>query len=254
MTSYTSNGEKNDGIQKSLDDTLKHQDLRNLSFDLVELNIDELIKNETIKTLPIFKTFSAMISVGISIHDRLFLKKIVTFLFGINEISENDRASFIDKLDNSKKYRLKVAEKILYIIEKCDDSENSETISRLFKALVQKEINYEEFLALSSILVSMSGASISRFLNIYVPSPYPISISLVTEYLGTNLFYIKQDDIHVNVGPSLYDSETNASVKGSMAYAVATTLAHKLFSIFKTDEDEENMIRKVKYYVKQDLK
>ena len=46
----------------------------------------------------------------------------------MNSISADECEKVISEIDNSKKYRIKLGEKLLYIIDKCDDHEKSEII------------------------------------------------------------------------------------------------------------------------------
>jgi hypothetical protein len=70
--------------------------------------------------------FGTVIGLGktaMGIKESLFLKKIIYFISELENISATKRHEMFEKIDNSRKFRTKVGEKLLYIIDKCDDHE-----------------------------------------------------------------------------------------------------------------------------------
>lgn len=166
-------------------------------IDVAEYSIDEVFNNEIIKQIPIVKTVIGTIQTGASIHDRLFLKKIVAFLVGINHISEKQRKKVVDKIDSSKRYRMKVGEKLLYIIDKCDDYTNAENVARLFSAMVNGDISYEQYLEASRIVSKISTDELNVFIESHHDSPslYYEAIDL----LHTGLVFVDTEKPEVEI-------------------------------------------------------
>ena len=71
----------------------------------------------------------------------------------------------IDKIDKSGKFRTKVGEKLLYIIDRCDDHEKSQVIARLFSAFLIDTICYDEFLRASHIVDSVMNDDLKWFIE-----------------------------------------------------------------------------------------
>ncbi len=141
-----------DKLSNSLEHTLKDCDLQNVTTGLAEVFTDTLIKDGITKDIPIIGTVIGLGKAGIGIKEILFLKKLIYFISELKSISATKRNEMINKIDNSGKFRTKVGEKLLYIIDKCDDHEKSQIIAILFSAFLTKKINYAEFLRASHIV------------------------------------------------------------------------------------------------------
>jgi hypothetical protein len=72
----------------------------------------------------------------------------------------------VNKIDNSKKYKIKVGEKILLIIERCNDYENSQYVAKLFSAYIMGKINYADFLRGANIIQSVEINDFKDFLKL----------------------------------------------------------------------------------------
>jgi len=124
-------------LAKSLDKTIKHTDLQNVTVDLSEVLIDSLIDDGIAKDIPIIGTIVGLGKATLGIRDSLFLKKVIYFISEIKNIPANTRNQMIDKIDSSKEYKIKVGEKLLYIIDKCEDHQKSSIIARLFVGFIK---------------------------------------------------------------------------------------------------------------------
>src|SRR5882757_4297819 len=108
-------------IQEAFDTTLKDTNLHGVAIDFSEITIDSLLKDDLLKEIPIVKTLVSFAKLGVNIRDRLFLKKIISFMIELKDKSPSERSIMINKIDDSKEYRVKVGEKLLYIIDSCHD-------------------------------------------------------------------------------------------------------------------------------------
>ena len=141
-----------DNLSKSLEHTLKNSDLQNITIGLAEVFTDSLMKDGIAKDIPIIGTVIGLGKASIGIKEILFLKKIIYFISELKNISITKRYEMIDKIDTSGKFRTRVGEKLLYIIDKCEDHEKSQLIAILFSAFLSEKISYEEFLRASHIV------------------------------------------------------------------------------------------------------
>lgn len=184
-------------IQESFDQSLIDDNLKNITTDFTEVAIDKLLDNNLIKDIPIISTFFNIISLGVNIHDKLFLKKILSFLYGIKDINLDDRKRIIKEIDESKKYRIKVGEKLLYIIDNCNDFESSEKIAEVFKYFIEQKITYNEFLKVANILEGLSSADFNWFIK--ERKNYYFDLSDVGDLISSGLFELYYDQIDVQV-------------------------------------------------------
>ena len=229
----------NEDIQHALESSIVGPLVEDGLMDVAEYSIDEVFNNEIIKQIPIVKTVIGVIQTGINIHDRLFLKKIVAFLVGINHISEKQRKKVIDKINSSKKYRMKVGEKLLYIIDKCDDYINAENIAKLFSAMVKGDISYEQYLEASRIISRISMNELKLFMKSYDSSS--LSYEAIN-LLHTGLVFVDTEKPEVEVvkhEPTDWDDPQeyyDAEVHGGESSVRSTKSGDVIFKVFGNED------------------
>src|SRR5665647_98468 len=108
-------------LGKSLTDTLNTSDLQNVTNELLETNIDSLLKNGVLKDIPIINSIVGIYKLGVSIKDIIFMKKLIRFLSEINDTSIQERQKVIAKMEKDDKYGRKVGETILTLLDRLDD-------------------------------------------------------------------------------------------------------------------------------------
>ena len=183
-------------IQSALNKTLKQSRVSDILADMAELPIDSLIANETLKQIPVVKSFLALVETGANIHDKLFLKKILVFLCNIDDVSVTSREKMISKIDQSDKYRISVGEKVLYVIDACADHESASRASRLFRAFLLGKISYEDFISAAGIIARLSNGELELFLNSY--EVYSMD-DRAKELSHTGLVYFHVEDVEVDL-------------------------------------------------------
>ncbi|NJB84208.1 hypothetical protein [Wenyingzhuangia aestuarii] len=153
-------------ISNSFNETLKDSDLQNIGGNLSELILDSVLEDGVLKDIPIVSSIVGLTNIGIKISDRVLLNKIISFLFELKNIPSEKREEMINKIDNSKKHKIKVGEKLLLIIDKCNDYENSQYTAKLFSSYLAEKINYEDFLRGANIIQSVEINDFKNFLNL----------------------------------------------------------------------------------------
>ncbi|MCC9166539.1 hypothetical protein [Pontibacter harenae] len=98
-----------------------------------------------------------------NLRDKIFTKKFIKFLqaFESQDIDETKREEFRNKIQDDKKYRIKVTETL---IEYIDDFKNENKIiiySNLFSAYINGSFNWEYFLQLSDCLEKVDIPNLS---------------------------------------------------------------------------------------------
>ena len=203
-------------IQASFDSSLTSSLLLDASVDITEASIDQLLDNEIIKQVPIVKTIAGFVQMGINIQDRLFLKKILSFLQNIEGIPEKERKKIVNDIDDSGKHRVKVGEKLLYILDSCDDHIHAENVAKLFSAMLQGKISYPEYTDAAQIIARISQSELDLFLashNGYFFNDDAISL------VHTGLVYTEVEQVEVEIEkhepvdhddpPEYYDATTH---------------------------------------------
>ncbi|MBI2474184.1 MAG: hypothetical protein HYV68_00615 [Candidatus Taylorbacteria bacterium] len=93
-----------------------------LGTDYAELALDEFFDDGLLKEVPVVKTLVALVKTGIAIKERFFIKKFLVFLkeFHLDGEDKEELKEFKKKFDEDKKYREKITEQILVIVEQLD--------------------------------------------------------------------------------------------------------------------------------------
>jgi len=184
-------------IQNSFDATLKDSNLENLGIDISELAIDSILEDGLLKEVPIVGTIVNFTKFSANVHDRLFLKKILTFLNNLKDVPMRKRSELIENINRSKKYRIKLGEKLLYIIDSCEDYEISELIGFLFKAFTEGRITYDEFLKSASILKNLHISDFNWFIQ--QGEDHRFQLDDVGDLISSGLFELSYEQLDVRV-------------------------------------------------------
>ena len=119
--------------------------------ELLELGIDELADNEAVTKLPVVGSFVAFGKGVLAVRDWLFVRNILAFLRGLNNVSEDKRQDWLLKLEDAS-FKKRVGEDLLGILNKMNSSRKSEVTGRIFAAYLREEIDYDTFVRLSEKL------------------------------------------------------------------------------------------------------
>ena len=224
-------------IQGSFDKTLRKSDLKDIAIDVSDASIDTFMKGGLLRELPIIRILVSLAQTGANIHDRLFLKKIASFLYGIKDVDTAERQAMIDEIDNSQKYRLKVGEKLLYLIDSCKDYESSELVSMLFSAYLQGTITYSDFVECAEITADMSIENIRNFIESYHAFMHVEDVGflmhtglMTLSYEGIDVNVEKEDDNDVLMDGGL---PYKAQVDGGELWANPTHAGEIIYKTFK---------------------
>ena len=174
-------------LSDSLEITLKEGELQNVTFDLAETIGDTFLNEGILKDIPIIGTIVGLTKSTLNIRDQLFLKKLIYFMSELSNVSKEDRFEQINKIESSESYKEKVGEKLLYIIEKCEDHEKAKLVGKLFNSYLKGKITYSEFLRCSNSIQNLFISDIRYFLNY---SQETIQIDIASQYIFVGLMKI----------------------------------------------------------------
>lgn len=175
----------------SLEKTLKDSDLQSVTVGLAEVFLDNLIDEGIVNDIPIIGTVVGLGKVTLGIKERLFLKKIIYFISELRSIPPNKRKQMVDKIDSSGAFRTRVGEKLLYILDSCEDHEKAQIVARLFAAFITQELSYQEFLRSSSIIERTMLEDLNWFINYEYDD---FGIEEAGDLINTGLFSLAIED------------------------------------------------------------
>lgn len=127
---------KNDLMEPILSSTYE------VSKDLLEIGIDSLLEDGTMKEIPIVGTVVGILNLGKNITNAIFMKKLLNFIFNLNSISIEERKMFIDKCIKDDK---NFSEKMFEVIDKIDDIDKCKYFTKIFICYGKGYIDYKTF-------------------------------------------------------------------------------------------------------------
>lgn len=143
-----------DNIVNSFIDSIESPNINNLREISEEIVLDSILDNELIKEIPVFGLLSKLYNTGLHIREKIFAKKIYNFLYELRNISDEKRKKIYKKIDKNDKYRSRVGDTLIMILDKLNEYEKSSIIGKLFKTYINEEITYSTFIRLTQIVES----------------------------------------------------------------------------------------------------
>lgn len=131
---------------------IKDSNFHAIAKDSFEVVIDSFLKDGLLKDIPFMGGVSGFFNMHRSVQDQLFLKKIVTFLIHSEATTAEERIKVIQEIDDSKEHRIKVGEKLMYIINKFDDHIKAGIFGYLYKEFTLRKLKYDDLLRCALVL------------------------------------------------------------------------------------------------------
>jgi hypothetical protein len=182
-------------ITESLEAAIKDPSLQDSVAALSEVVLDAALESGTLREIPLVGSIIGLGRAAVAFRDRLFLNKLRYFLSEIESVSADERRQVIESINASQETEIKVGEKILYIVDRCEDRRKASLAGKLFKRMLEGLLDYADFMALSAILDRLSVAEVLEF----VDSTWETSsIEEFPYVVGTSLVTIWQETIEVS--------------------------------------------------------
>ncbi len=150
---------------EKLIEVIKEDEIHKISSELIETVIDSTLAEGILKDIPFVSTAFGIYNAVTSIQDKLFIKKLLAFLYKLKSVPKEQRVNQIIKIEDDTKYKTKVGEKLLFIINKCDDLDKSSMIGDLFKCYLENKISYDEFLTCVSCIERTPLPELMNFID-----------------------------------------------------------------------------------------
>lgn len=143
-------------INKSFSQTLINTTL-DLSPDLLEIPLDTITENDVLKEIPIIKTILSVYRIGVAYKERAFIKKILAFLiqFQNGTIDTARLSDFQCRFESDDRYRDKVMDFVLIMLDRVLSTSKAEILAKLFKAYVEGNYEWETYVDLCSCVDSL---------------------------------------------------------------------------------------------------
>ncbi|GAA0377272.1 hypothetical protein [Paenibacillus motobuensis] len=132
-----------------------------LTIDYSEVALDSVLSDNITSEIPIVKSIVSLGRLGISIKQLHFTKKVLCFLreFHSRNLTSNF-SEFKQKLITDHKFKYKVTEQIILIIDRLRTEQRSVLLAKLFLGHIQEKYDWETFCYFSECLDSMQPVDI----------------------------------------------------------------------------------------------
>jgi hypothetical protein len=122
-------------------ETLSSGEVQDLIKEYAEIGIDAALSDGPLKDIPVISTIIGLAKVGISISDRILIRKIIKFLGPLSDMSDKMRQEMIQKLETDAAYGRKVGEHLIEILDRLEAHRKPQMIASVFKAYAKGEID-----------------------------------------------------------------------------------------------------------------
>ena len=138
-----------DDFEKSL-----FNDSVDIIGDYLEIGIDSFIEKGILEEMPVVKSIVAVLKIGKNVHDRNLLRQTLTFIkeFNSGNISKDKLVEYKSTIESNPKKCEEELGRVLILLNNYIDTEKSIMLARLYKAYINKNINWNEFCEYSEII------------------------------------------------------------------------------------------------------
>jgi hypothetical protein len=123
-----------DTLGSSLVATLRSDEVVSIASDAAELGIDAALAEGLLRDVPVVSTLVSLAKVGLTVRDRLFVRKLLKFLCELKAIPSEERQRMVEKLEADPGYGRNAGEHLIEILDRLDAHRKPEMTARVFAA------------------------------------------------------------------------------------------------------------------------
>ena len=153
--------------ESSLLNLIAQSNLSDLTIDVGEAFFDQLLGNGLVRDIPVLGIIINLAKTGKDINNYLFVKKIFRFLTHIEEIPQNQREKFITDIKSNEQFKKRVGENLLLLLDRLDDMQKAEFLSKAFKAYIEGNINYSTYHSLGRAIDRVNLDNLVALVDFY---------------------------------------------------------------------------------------
>lgn len=144
---------------------IKSDTIEDVSIDL----LNDIVEFST--DVPVIGVVNKLLKLRNSIKDRLFIEKLQTFIYGTSGLDEIKRKKALKDIEEKMKSRS--GEQLLYMIDRMNNKQKIDYLSKLFVARVNDVIDTECFFRLFTILERIPYLDLEK-LKLYKSDYYDV--------------------------------------------------------------------------------
>lgn len=168
-----------DALPILIEQSISSEELQKISSNSIN-SLDDNLITSFLEEVPLFATSKKVINYLYERHERSFIRKFITYLWGIKDISFEQRTSFIS--DVAKNAEDSSGEFFLSIINRIDHLKKANILANISIAKINNQIDIEDFFRLCHVLERIPFIDL-KYLKDYV---IPCYRSCSTELLASS--------------------------------------------------------------------
>lgn len=129
---------------------------------LVDVGFNMKTALSILSEIPVLDKAIKAYGLGVSLHNDLFLKKIMGFLNGCGNITAGEKTEFGKRLENDADYCKKVGENVLLILDRLDNFDKTKILGKVFAGRYRGEIDETTFFRLAAAICNASIADLEN--------------------------------------------------------------------------------------------
>lgn len=138
------NDDKAVSIEISLIDSIAEAEMKGLAADAGEVALDAVLDDSLLESIPVAGTVARLYRTAVSIRDRLFLKKVLSFLSEFSGVERPERQRFATQLETDEGSRARAGAALTLLLDRLNDLDKPRIIGRLYRARLDNRLSFAE--------------------------------------------------------------------------------------------------------------
>jgi hypothetical protein len=114
--------------------------------------LDHVLSEGVLRDLPIVGMVVKLTTVGQSVAEELFVRKLLRFLVELKGVSADERAKLLTKYPDGTEEQCDLGENLLLALERLDTVQKPALLARFFAAYLREQVDYPTFTRLAKAL------------------------------------------------------------------------------------------------------
>lgn len=231
-----------------------------LAKDYTEVALDSILDDGVLKDIPVIGSIVGLFKIGSSIKERHTIRKIAEFLNRLEDVTEEEKTAFLQRLDQEKEGQ-DLFEKLLLLLERLDETLKARIVGNLFRMYIMDVFDRNLFLRCCMIV---EKAFLADLISHYKQFSYRVGRGAIQEDVvqayddRMNSKLTKQNLVNLGVLdliPTLKRKQGSRSDSPEFEIQTKTeinkageVLAGYMFYDFKDPEFQKLMVREKEYF------
>jgi len=139
-------------IEKSLIEVIGSSGGTDMLQDAGELVLDQFLEDGIVKEMPVVSTIAKLFKTALGLQGYVFAKKLKRFYGALSTVPLEERDSFRERIATDTRFRNRVGENLMVLIDKLDDVDKPELLALAFAGFVQQKYDFTTFQRLAAAI------------------------------------------------------------------------------------------------------